>query len=175
MARAAPLDISTEVSARRTCRPGMLINPMLIEPCAVSSLTSAATRKLMRPSDRTYGVNERLTPNCFHSTDIVPFVDETGSHLNIVHRDVSPSNMIISPMGHVKVIDFGIAKANSRQLHTETGSVKGKLGYMAPEVALGMTVGSTSDVFSAGVVAWELNLSCPNTSAHPCAGTRFIR
>ncbi len=89
------------------------------------------------------------------------FVDESGTHLNIVHRDISPSNMIVSPMGHVKVIDFGIAKANTRQLHTETGSVKGKLGYMAPEVALGMQVTSVADIFSAGVVAWELVTALP--------------
>jgi eukaryotic-like serine/threonine-protein kinase len=93
------------------------------------------------------------------------FVDETGSHLNIVHRDISPSNMIVSPMGHVKVIDFGIAKANTRQLHTETGSVKGKLGYMAPEVALGMQVTPVADIFSAGVVAWELVTALPLFSA----------
>jgi serine/threonine-protein kinase len=93
------------------------------------------------------------------------FVDESGAPLHIVHRDISPSNLIVSPMGHVKVIDFGIAKANSRQLHTETGSVKGKLGYMAPEVALGMAVLPVSDVFSAGVVAWELVTALPLFSA----------
>jgi serine/threonine protein kinase len=89
------------------------------------------------------------------------FVDETGTLQRIIHRDISPSNLIVAPTGHVKVIDFGIAKANSRNLRTETGMVKGKLGYMAPEVALGMSVGPGADVFSMGVVAWELITASP--------------
>jgi eukaryotic-like serine/threonine-protein kinase len=93
------------------------------------------------------------------------FVDEDGQPMHIVHRDISPSNMIVSHTGHLKVIDFGIAKANSRQLHTETGTVKGKLGYMAPETALGMAVGPGSDLFSMGVVAWELITAMPLFSA----------
>jgi serine/threonine protein kinase len=93
------------------------------------------------------------------------FVDENGEPMHIVHRDVSPSNIIISQTGHLKVIDFGIAKANSRQLHTESGLVKGKLGYMAPEVALGLPVGPVSDIFSMGVVAWELVTTLPLFSA----------
>ncbi len=93
------------------------------------------------------------------------FVDENGQPMGIVHRDISPSNMIVAGTGHLKVIDFGIAKANSRQLHTETGTVKGKLGYMAPETALGMAVGPVSDIFSMGVVAWELVTASPLFSA----------
>ncbi len=93
------------------------------------------------------------------------FVDENGTAMHIVHRDISPSNMLVAHTGHLKVIDFGIAKANSRQLHTETGTVKGKLGYMAPETALGMPVGPVSDVFSMGVVAWELITAMPLFSA----------
>ncbi|NVB82355.1 MAG: protein kinase [Kofleriaceae bacterium] len=89
------------------------------------------------------------------------FVDESGQPLHIVHRDVSPSNIIVAHTGHAKVIDFGIAKANSRQLHTESGLVKGKLGYMAPEAAMGMQIGPASDVFSMGVVAWELVTALP--------------
>ncbi|HEY5925436.1 MAG TPA: protein kinase [Kofleriaceae bacterium] len=93
------------------------------------------------------------------------FVDEQGQPLHIVHRDVSPSNLIIAHTGHMKVIDFGIAKASSRQLHTESGQVKGKLGYMSPEVALGLPVGPVSDIFSVGVVAWELATASPLFSA----------
>ncbi|MBA3539250.1 MAG: protein kinase [Deltaproteobacteria bacterium] len=93
------------------------------------------------------------------------FVDEHGTPLGIVHRDVSPSNLIVAQTGHLKVIDFGIAKASSRQLHTDSGQVKGKLGYMSPEAALGMAIGPASDVFSAGVVAWELITASPLFSA----------
>ncbi|MCW5805787.1 MAG: protein kinase [Deltaproteobacteria bacterium] len=89
------------------------------------------------------------------------FVDEHGTPLHIVHRDVSPSNLIVAHTGHVKVIDFGIAKANSRQLHTESGQIKGKLGYMSPEVVYGMPVGPVSDMFSVGVCAWELVTASP--------------
>jgi serine/threonine-protein kinase len=89
------------------------------------------------------------------------FVGEDGQQNRIVHRDISPSNLIISPTGHLKVIDFGIAKASTSHLRTETGMVKGKLGYMAPEVALGMSVGPGADVFSMGVVAWELITASP--------------
>ncbi|HEX7700653.1 MAG TPA: serine/threonine-protein kinase, partial [Kofleriaceae bacterium] len=92
-------------------------------------------------------------------------LDEQGTALRIVHRDISPSNIIVAHTGHTKVIDFGIAKANSRQLHTESGQVKGKLGYMSPEAALGMQIGPVSDVFSMGVVAWELVTASPLFSA----------
>ena len=89
------------------------------------------------------------------------FVDEQGNRLDIVHRDISPSNLIVAQTGHLKVIDFGIAKASSRQLHTESGKVKGKLGYMSPEAALGLNSGPVSDMFSMGVVAWELITASP--------------
>ncbi|MGE0404099.1 MAG: protein kinase, partial [Kofleriaceae bacterium] len=93
------------------------------------------------------------------------FVDEQGTPLQIVHRDISPSNLIVAHTGHVKVIDFGIAKAHSRQLHTESGAVKGKLGYMSPEAAMGAQVYPVSDIFSMGVVAWELVTASPLFSA----------
>jgi serine/threonine-protein kinase len=93
------------------------------------------------------------------------FVDEHGQPQGIVHRDVSPSNLIVAQSGHLKVIDFGIAKANVRQLHTESGRVKGKLGYMSPEAVTGRAFGPVSDVFSAGVVAHELLTAHPLFSA----------
>lgn len=84
------------------------------------------------------------------------YVDENGQPLGIVHRDVSPSNLILAQTGHLKVIDFGIAKAHSRPLHTEPGQVQGKLSYMSPEALKGRPVGPSSDVFSVGIVAHEL-------------------
>jgi eukaryotic-like serine/threonine-protein kinase len=89
------------------------------------------------------------------------YVNELGEHIGIVHRDVSPSNLIISNSGHLKVIDFGIAKASPKQHNTESGRVKGKLGYLSPEAAMGKSYGPPSDVFSAGVVAFELLTTHP--------------
>lgn len=83
-------------------------------------------------------------------------VDSEGKSLAIVHRDVSPQNIIIGVDGLSRVLDFGIAKAAERANHTRTGEIKGKLGYMSPEQLLGEDVGRGADVYSLGVVLWEL-------------------
>ncbi|MCA9677148.1 MAG: serine/threonine protein kinase, partial [Myxococcales bacterium] len=88
------------------------------------------------------------------------FKDETGRPLGIVHRDISPSNLIVGRDGVVKIIDFGIAKASSATLFTATGTLKGKFSYLAPE-ALDGKVDARSDLFAAGVVAWELLTARP--------------
>ena len=80
----------------------------------------------------------------------------SGALLGIVHRDVTPSNVIVSYDGSVKLIDFGIAKAEGRATHTRTGFIKGKVGYMAPEQVRGYAVDRRSDVFALGVLAYEL-------------------
>ena len=79
-----------------------------------------------------------------------------GAPLGIVHRDVTPSNVIVSYDGSIKLIDFGIAKADGRATHTRTGFIKGKIGYMAPEQVRGYAVDRRSDVFALGVLAYEL-------------------
>lgn len=88
-------------------------------------------------------------------------VDDEGRPLGLVHRDVSPSNLLITQGGHLKVIDFGIAKAQSSQLRTQTGRVKGKLAYMAPEAIGGKDLDSRSDLFAVGVIAHELLTARP--------------
>src|SRR5690349_12781670 len=87
--------------------------------------------------------------------------DDEGHPLGLVHRDVSPSNLLITQAGHLKVIDFGIAKAQSSQLRTQTGRVKGKLAYMAPEALAGKDLDARSDLFAAGVIAHELLTARP--------------
>jgi serine/threonine-protein kinase len=80
---------------------------------------------------------------------------ETGQPLSIVHRDVSPQNLLVSWDGAVKLLDFGIARSAIAAARTATGTVKGKLAYMAPEQVRGQTVDRRADIFSLGVVLWE--------------------
>lgn len=83
------------------------------------------------------------------------FSDESGRRLNIVHRDISPSNLYVTYEGQVKVLDFGISKYESRQAQTRTGVVKGKYIYMAPEQAQGGKVDRRADIFALGVSLYE--------------------
>jgi len=86
---------------------------------------------------------------------------DRGELLGVVHRDVSPQNVLLAYQGHVKLIDFGIAKASGRSQQTEAGSIKGKFRYMSPEQAWGRPVDRRSDVFSLAVVLWELLTARP--------------
>ncbi len=84
-------------------------------------------------------------------------VDEQGCPLRIVHRDVSPGNILISRTGTIKLTDFGIARSARMQHHTDPGQVKGKFGYMSPEQVLGESeVDERSDIFSLGIVLAEM-------------------
>ncbi len=80
---------------------------------------------------------------------------ETGEALHLVHRDISPQNLMVSFDGLVKVMDFGIAKATTSTVKTETGTVKGKYAYMSPEQIAGEKLDGRSDVFSLGIVLYE--------------------
>ncbi|MGH7269750.1 MAG: serine/threonine-protein kinase, partial [Polyangiaceae bacterium] len=82
--------------------------------------------------------------------------DDDGNHLGIVHRDVSPQNVLVGVDGSARLSDFGVARATSRLSTTQAGQLKGKLAYMAPEQARGVKdIDRRADVFAAGVVLWE--------------------
>jgi len=79
-----------------------------------------------------------------------------GAPLNLIHRDISPANIIVTSIGSIKVVDFGIAKHAAQTHETQAGELKGKLSYMSPEQARGMDLDHRSDVFSLGAVLYEL-------------------
>ncbi len=82
--------------------------------------------------------------------------DARGALRGVVHRDVSPQNLLVGADGYVKVADFGIAKASGKSQHTRPGELRGKLAYMAPEQARGEEVDARCDLFAVGAVLWEL-------------------
>jgi eukaryotic-like serine/threonine-protein kinase len=83
-------------------------------------------------------------------------VDNNGEALHIVHRDMSPPNVLITKYGEIKIVDFGLAKASSQLEKSEPGIIKGKFAYLSPEAATGQDVDARTDVFAVGIILWEL-------------------
>ena len=82
--------------------------------------------------------------------------DNTGKNLNLIHRDVSPQNILVSYDGAVKITDFGIAKAEDRASKTQAGVLKGKFAYMSPEQVRGQPIDGRSDIFAVGILLYEM-------------------
>jgi eukaryotic-like serine/threonine-protein kinase len=87
------------------------------------------------------------------------FADETGKKLHLVHRDISPQNILITYQGDVKLLDFGVAKADGRLHHTRQGLIKGKFAFMAPEQIVSQPVDERADLFALGEVIYQLALN----------------
>ena len=82
--------------------------------------------------------------------------DPNGVDLHIVHRDMSPPNVLVTKFGEIKIVDFGLAKANSQLEKSEPGIIKGKFSYLSPEAAMGQDVDGRTDIFAAGIILWEM-------------------
>jgi eukaryotic-like serine/threonine-protein kinase len=82
--------------------------------------------------------------------------DQDGIPLQLVHRDISPPNVLVTKYGEVKIVDFGLAKASSQLEKSEPGVIKGKFAYLAPEAVTGGDVDSRADIFAVGIILWEL-------------------
>lgn len=119
-------------------------------------LRSALERGLMVPIEVVCGMIAGVLHGLHAAHEVK---DEEGVPLDIVHRDVSPQNILVARDGVARVLDFGVAKALAQNPNTQSGLLKGKFGYMAPEQILRGHVDRRTDVFAAGVVLWE-SLTC---------------
>lgn len=116
-------------------------------------ITKQAERKMSFPVELAAYIVEQAAAGLHYAHE---FKDKiTGQHLGIIHRDVSPQNLLISFEGNVKVIDFGIAKADTGGENTRVGVIKGKPSYLSPEQISGEKLDRRCDVFALGIVLWE--------------------
>jgi serine/threonine-protein kinase len=96
------------------------------------------------------------TRTCDGLTYAHELTDQDGRPIGIVHRDMSPPNVLITKFGEVKIADFGLAKATTQLEKSEPGIIKGKFAYLSPEAAMGQEVDERADIFAVGVILWEL-------------------
>ncbi len=123
----------------------------------VEGETLAALVRALRPGRLPISVTLQVIADALEGLAAAHKIrDASGRALNLVHRDVSPQNLLISMDGFVKVTDFGIMKAAGRHGSTRTGELRGKVAYMSPEQARGLELDARSDLFAMGVIAWEL-------------------
>ncbi|MBW1808753.1 MAG: serine/threonine protein kinase [Deltaproteobacteria bacterium] len=116
-------------------------------------LRQARKQRQPIPSVLAAGIALQMCEGLYHAHTLK---GQDGEPLKVVHRDVNPQNIFVLYAGGVKLVDFGIAKAAQRFSQTSTGMLKGKYGYMSPEQIMNLNLDSRSDVYSAGVVLWEM-------------------
>lgn len=130
---------------------------LVMEYIAGESLSRIARRMRERNQRIPYRILTAVMSGALHGLHAAHEAkDERGAPLGIVHRDVSPHNILVGSDGVPRVLDFGVAKAAGRLQDTRQGQLKGKLSYMPPEQLCGAEVSRQSDIYSAGVVLWEL-------------------
>ena len=120
-------------------------------------LTRVLTRLLRGPNALSLPLRLRILTSVLAGLEHAhTLTDLDGTPLEVVHRDVSPQNVFVTYDGQVKLVDFGVAKTLAASHHTRPGAIKGKLAYMAPEQLQRATVDRRADLFSVGVMLWEM-------------------
>ena len=120
----------------------------ILKTCAYNNFTI--------PFEHTIHIAMQVCSGLYHAHSKC---DEHGENLGIIHRDVSPHNVLVSYDGEVKVIDFGVAKASIKMTHTMSGIIKGKLLYMAPEQAMAKELDLRADIFAVGLLLYKMTTS----------------
>lgn len=125
-----------------------------IHGCSLSQLMSVLKKRKTRFSpELAVAIAVRVADGLHAAHELF---NPDGTPAGVVHRDVSPANVLISYRGEVKLIDFGIAKATQRLHQTEAAGLKGKIAYMSPEQAFGRDVDRRTDVYALGIMLWEM-------------------
>jgi len=116
-------------------------------------LTTCGKKQISFPIAYSLHIISQVLDGLYHAHNII---DSDSSNMNIIHRDISPQNILVSYGGDAKIIDWGIADAKFKSFETVAGEIKGKYAYMSPEQANGEKLDFTTDIYSAAIVLWEM-------------------